>query len=114
MNESILNSVKDFLDIPVEEDETHFDAQLMVHINTFLRRLNQLGVGVENFSITSAEQTWGDFLTNEAKYKQAKEYVFLRTKMLFDPPSSGTAAKSYEEVSRELETLMYWDADNEL
>ena len=114
MNESILDSVKDFLDIPVEESETYFDAQLIIHINTFLRRLNQIGVGVENFSITSNAQKWSDFLLNEDKYKQAKEYVFLRTKQIFDPPTNSSASKAYDDVIKELETLMYWDADNEL
>lgn len=108
--ESILKSIKKLLLIP--DDYTAFDADLVIHINTFLSRLNQIGVGVPNFAITDAAATWSDFLTDETKYQQAKSYVYLRVRAIFDPPTNGTTAKAFEDNARELEWLLYVDADS--
>lgn len=108
--ESILTSIKKLLGIPADYDA--FDADLIIHINTFLTRLYQLGVGVENFTLIGAEQTWHDFLVDTSKYQQAKSYVYLRVRAIFDPPSNGTTAKAFEDNARELEWLLYVDADN--
>ena len=108
--ESILKSIKKLLLIP--DDYTAFDADLIIHINTFLSRLNQIGVGVSGFSIADASATWADFLTDESKYQQAKSYVYLRVRAIFDPPTNGTTAKAFEDNARELEWLLYVDADD--
>ena len=110
MNESILTSIKKLLGIA--EDYEHFDADLIIHINTFLTRLYQVGVGTKNFAIYDKTATWADFLgEDEVKFQQAKSYVYIRTKMLFDPPQSGAANEAFKEAMRELEWLLYVDAD---
>ena len=66
-----------------------------------------------NFYITDKTQTWDQFLPNEdeARFVQAKSYVYLRVRLLFDPPQNSTAVKSIEENIREYEWLLYVDAD---
>lgn len=110
VNESILTSIKKLLGIA--EDYEHFDADLIIHINTFLTRLYQVGVGTKNFAIYDKTATWADFLgEDEIKFQQAKSYVYIRTKLLFDPPQSGAANEAFKEAMRELEWLLYVDAD---
>lgn len=108
--ESILTSIKKLLGIA--EEDTSFDADIIIHINTFLTRLYQLGVGKPNFSILGSDEVWEDFLTDTSKYQQAKTYVYLRVRMIFDPPSNGTTAKAFEDNARELEWLLNVDAWN--
>lgn len=114
MNESILTSIKKLLGIA--EEYEHFDLDLIIHINTFLTRLYQVGVGAKNFAIHDKTATWKDFLGegNVEKFQQAKEYVYIRTKMIFDPPQSGAANEAFKEAMRELEWLLMVDADPKL
>lgn len=109
MNESILTSIKKLLGIPEEYEA--FDQDLIIHINTMLTRLYQVGVGVPNFSIVDKSATWDQFLIDESKYQQAKTYVYLRVRLLFDPPQSGSANEAIKEMMRELEWLLFVDAD---
>lgn len=112
MNESILTSIKKLLGIPEEYEA--FDQDLIIHINTMLTRLYQVGVGVPNFSINDKSAKWEDFLVDESKYQQAKTYVYIRVRLLFDPPQSGAANEAFKETLRELEWLLFVDADNAL
>lgn len=109
MNESILTSIKKLLGIPEEYEA--FDQDLIIHINTMLTRLYQVGVGVPNFSIVDKSATWDQFLIDESKYQQAKTYVYVRVRLLFDPPQSGAANEAFKETLRELEWLLFVDAD---
>lgn len=109
MNESILTSIKKLLGIPEEYEA--FDQDLIIHINTMLTRLYQVGVGVPNFSIIDKSATWDQFLIDESKYQQAKTYVYIRVRLLFDPPQSGAANEAFKETLRELEWLLFVDAD---
>lgn len=109
MNESILTSIKKLLGIPEEYEA--FDQDLIIHINTMLTRLYQVGVGVPNFSIVDKSATWDQFLIDESKYQQAKTYVYIRVRLLFDPPQSGAANEAFKETLRELEWLLFVDAD---
>lgn len=109
MNESILTSIKKLLGIPEEYEA--FDQDLIIHINTMLTRLYQVGVGVQNFFITDKSATWDQFLIDESKFQQAKTYVYIRVRLLFDPPQSGAANEAFKETLRELEWLLFVDAD---
>ena len=111
MNESILTSTKKYL--LIDEAYEAFDQDIIMHINTVLRRLNQLNVGVQNFYITDKTATWDQFLPgeDEARYNQAKAYVYLRVRMLFDPPQSSSVMKAMEDNMREYEYMLYLEAD---
>ena len=90
--ESILNSIKKMIG-GAAEGYDHFDTDIIIHINTTLNILNQLGVGKQGFYITDATQTWGDFC-DDVDLNMLKTYVYLRVRLLFDPPQSGGSLTS--------------------
>lgn len=105
MNESILNSVKLNLGIPVEYQ--HFDQQIVLHLNSVLAILPQLGICTQNgFVVQDESYTWGELLGDLAKpvlYMYVKTYVCLRVRLLFDPPTSSAAIDAIERQLREFE-----------
>ena len=108
--DSILTSVKKLLGI--EEDYTHFDADIIMHINTVFMILNQLGVGPdEGFSITDKTSVWNDYIVNLQNFEAVKSYMFLKVKMLFDPPTGSAVTESYNRTISELESRLSMAAD---
>lgn len=105
MDESILASVKLSLGIPIEY--TAFDVQILLHLNTVLAILPQLGVGPKNGMVVKDEYaSWGELLGNTRNpnlYSYVKSYVCLRVRLLFDPPSSSGTIDAMERQMRELE-----------
>ena len=88
--ESILTSIKKMLGIPEEYD--HFDPDLIMHINSVLSILTQIGVGPsEGFRIEDDLATWEDFLGDDTNYEAVKSYVHLRVKLLFDTSTLSSA-----------------------
>ena len=109
MLDSILTSIKKML--MIDESYEHYDPDIIIHINTFLTRLCQVGIGQPGFYITDKTATWEDFLVDVPRFQQAKTYVYLRVRLLFDPPQSGAAVDAMEKNLRELEWLLFVDAD---
>ena len=101
--ESILTSIKKMLGIPEEYD--HFDPDLIMHINSVLSILTQIGVGPsEGFRIEDDLATWGDFLNDDTDYEAVKSYVHLRVKLLFDTSTLSSAViESMNRMISELE-----------
>lgn len=101
--ESILTSIKQLLG-PSAED-THFNPDIIMHINTVLSDLNQLGVGPnEGFVIEDASAEWTDFVPEAslARLSNIKSYVYLRVRLLFDPPINSAVIES---INRQIEKL---------
>lgn len=99
---SILDTIKTMLGIPLEED--HFNSELIVDINMALATLIDLGFGPqEGFSITGPDEAWDDFSEDEEKINLAKSYVHLKTKLLFDPPSSSFVLEAFKQNIAEYE-----------
>jgi len=102
--ESILTSIKKLLG-PSAEDE-HFDPDIIMHINTVLMDLQQLGVGpAEGFVITDDEDRWSDFVPEAslARLEGIKSYVYLRVRLLFDPPINSAVIESINKQIDRLE-----------
>ena len=101
--ESILTSIKKMLGIPEEYD--HFDPDLIMHINSVLSILTQIGVGPsEGFRIEDDLATWEDFLDDDTDYEAVKSYVHLRVKLLFDTSTLSSAViESMNRMIGELE-----------
>lgn len=99
---SILTSIKKMLGI--EESYTHFDNELIVFINSVLGILFQLRVGPKDapFTIIDKHQTWDEFMEDD-QIETVKSYVFMKVKLLFDPPSSSVVLSSYEKLTQEFE-----------
>lgn len=102
MSDSILLSVKKTLGL--EEDYTAFDQDVMMHINSVFSTLNQLGVGpVDGFMIDDATSNWADFLGGDLNLNNVKTYIYLRVRLLFDPPTMAYLVTSLAEQVKELE-----------
>jgi hypothetical protein len=102
MTESILDSVKHVLNLA--EDYTPFDQGIIMHINSVLSTLNQLGIGPDGgFMIDDKEAVWSDFLEGNLLLNNVKTYMYLRVRMLFDPPTIGYLVTSMEKQIEQLE-----------
>lgn len=99
MDESILTSIKKLLGI--SKEYTHFDADILMHINTVLFTLNQLGL--PSYSIQDATAKWSDYLTSSTQLDSVKSYIYLKTRLLFDPPASSAALESMKALVSEYE-----------
>jgi len=100
--DSILTSIKKLLG--PEEDDTHFDPDIVMHINTVLMSLNQIGVGPETgFSISDKTKTWSDYLGTDINFEAVKSYIYLKVRLIFDPPSSTPLIEAIERQINELE-----------
>lgn len=102
METSILNTVKRMLGLDVEDDT--FDLDVMVLINSAFMSLQQIGVGPsEGFSISSAEDSWLDFASEDELYQGVPEYIYLKVRTVFDPPTSSSVAEAMKKNIDELE-----------
>ena len=96
MEESILQSTKKVLGIHPDDDS--FDLDVMTHINSAFSILHQLGVGpVDGFFIEDEGPTWTDFVNEPLPImNEVKTCVYLRVRMLFDPPTTSFLINSME------------------
>ena len=102
VSESILTSIKKMLG--PEEEYEHFDADIIIHINSALMVLTQLGVGpAKGFFITNKEAVWTDFIPDINRIEGVKTYVYVKVKLVFDPPQSAAAIESTNKMISELE-----------
>lgn len=101
MPTSILTSIKKLLGITAEY--TDFDADIIMHINSVFSILKQLGVGPkEGFSITGDSETWTDFLPGQ-NIDMVKSYIYLKVRLMFDPPINSSLIESINRQIAELE-----------
>ena len=100
--DSILTSIKNLLGII--EECTDFDQIIIMHINSVFSILNQLGVGpAAGFKIEDDSAVWSDFIGNDPRLSDVKSFVYLKVRMLFDPPLSSAVAESMNRLASELE-----------
>ena len=98
--QSILLSVKKLLGPSAVQ--TAFDEDIITHINSVFLILEQLGVGAEGFMIFDDSAVWSDFV-EEDKFSAVRSYVYLKTRLMFDPPQSSSAIEVIKELVKELE-----------
>lgn len=101
MNDSILNSVK--LQLGILPEYTVFDQQLILAINTAFSILHQLGVGPKDgYAIEDESNRWDQVVTKQS-LNMVKSYVFLKVKLLFDPPATSFVLDAYNKQLAEME-----------
>ena len=106
VEDSILLSIKKLLGMdPIEF--TQYDTDLIIHINTIIEFLNQLGVDIpEGFKINDANALWSDYL-NKPEYNDIKDsiknYIYLRVRLVFDPSTNSSLLNSINDTIKELE-----------
>lgn len=108
--ESILASVKKVLGI--DEIHTAFDEDIILHINSVFAILQQMGVGPENgFSISDDSAIWADYIQDVNQLNFVKSYIYLKVRLLFDPPVSSGAVESMNKLISELEWRLFVATD---
>ena len=108
--ESILVYVKRLLGI--QSDYNHFDPDIVYGINAAFAVLTQLGVGPKDgFAISDDSAAWNDFLADTMQIALVKEYICLKTRLLFDPPSSNALLEAYNKTAAEYEWRLYVASD---
>lgn len=111
--DSILISVKKMLGITA--DYTHFDDDIIMHINSVFMILHQLGLGPEEgFMIESDRETWDEFIKDEFTIESVKSYMYLKVGLLFDPPTSSNVMEAKNRLANELEWRLNIAVDNKL
>ena len=109
--ESILTSIKKLLGIP--EDYEHYDSDIIMHINSVFMILNQLGVGPSNgFSITDKTAVWSNFISDNDNLEAVKSYVYMKVRLLFDPPLSSAVMECMNRMIGELEWRLNSEAES--
>ena len=102
MQESVLTSVKKLLGI--EEDYTHFDQDIIIHINTAFATLHDLGIGPDEcFEIIDDKTTWNEFTDGSKELNPVKSYVYMKVKLVFDPPLSSAVMEAMKQSVAETE-----------
>lgn len=102
MTDSILNSTKKLLGL--DAAYTVFDVDIIMHINSVFGTLSQLGIGPANgFAISDASTTWTAYLGADRRFNSVKTYMFLKVRLLFDPPATSFAITAFKEEIKELE-----------
>lgn len=110
--DSILVSIKKLLGIAA--DYTHFDPDIIMHINSAFSVLTQLGVGPpEGFRIEDDVKTWNDFISDTIRLDAVKSYVYLKVSLMFDPPTSSAVLSAKERQISELEWRLNVAAEQE-
>lgn len=99
---SILDSTKKILGI--DADYKAFDLDIQTHINSVFFTLNDLGIGPEEgYEITGSSDTWTEYLGADKNLNAIKTYVYLRVRLLFDPPETSYAREAMRKQYEELE-----------
>lgn len=102
MEDSILKSTKKILGIDPTYDA--FDLDIITHINTVFVDLNQLGIGpAAGFMIADDTATWSEYFVTDTNLNAVKTYVYLRVRLLFDPPATSYHIAAIKEQVKELE-----------
>ena len=105
--DSILLTIKK--GIGIDPSYEAFDPDIIMHINSVLFILTQEGIGPkEGFNITGQDENWEDFLgESNTKLSAVQSYITLKTRLLFDPPQSGTLNEQITKLISELEWRLY-------
>lgn len=110
---SIMLSTKK--NVGIAEHDDSFDLDLIMNINTALAFAHQLGVGPElGFEINGPEETWLEFLGSESPLlNPVKTYIWLRVRMMFDPPQTSYHIKAANDLLREHEARIIMQREGE-
>ena len=111
MDDSILVTIKKLLGIA--KNDKSFDTDIIIHINSILMVLAQEGVIREGFLITDDSEVWMDCLIDQTNLEAVKTLIYLRVRLLFDPPSNSFVINSMNEQIKEFEWRLYTWKDNE-
>lgn len=93
------------------EGNDAFDTDLLTHINSTFSVLTQIGVGPSSGFLVTADSKWSDFLGDEIKLEMVKSYVYLKAKLIFDPPQNSSVAQAMKQQADEFEWRVSVEVD---
>lgn len=107
---SILIKIKQALGI--QADETSFDTDVLMHINTAIMSLAQMGLkNAEGFMVTDSSAVWEDLSDNKTVIGACQTYIYIKTKLVFDPPNHSFVITALQESLRENEWRLSIELD---
>lgn len=106
LTDSILTTIRGMLG--PSDDYEHFDTDIIVHINTALMSLNQMGVGpAKGLIVTGTTETWAQLVPESATVltmEGVKSYIYFKVKLGFDSNSlPSSVIESFKSQITELE-----------
>ena len=111
MDDSILDTIKKMLGL--DTNYTPFDQDIIVLINGAFMTLHQLGIGPEDgFSISDYSTRWSDYLINYTNIRAVQEYIYMKVRMIFDPPGNSFVMDALKQQCQELEWRMNVQAES--
>jgi len=107
---SILDSIKKLLGI--EPNDICFDDEIIININSVFTILAQLGVGpATGFTISDSSSVWSDFIGERIDLELIKTYVYMRVRLMFDPPQNSFLVDSIKKQCEEFEWRLNVQSD---
>lgn len=106
---SILTSIKKL--VGITEEYEAFDTDVIMHINMAIAILEQIGVGKPGFRVTDDTQMWNDYIGDDPKLELVKDYIYLKVRLIFDPPVSTSAVEAINRQISEFEARLYYVGD---
>lgn len=110
--DNILQTVKE--GIGISNTDTTFDGPILVHINSVMMILNQLGVGPTTvFTLSDGTELWSEFLTagDDDLYALVKSYTVLKVQAMFDPPTSGVVTTAHNNLIESMESRLVYQEE---
>lgn len=102
MSSSILKDTK--LALGLDAEYAPFDHDVMLHLNSVLSDLHQLGIGPpDGLSVSGVETQWTALMQDDPRLNNVKSYIYLRVRMLFDPPTLGYLITAMEKLIEKTE-----------
>lgn len=109
--DSILTSIKKLIGYGAEI--TSFDDDIIMHINSVFADLTQVGVGPsDGFFISDANKTWRDYIDDDPTLANVKQYIYLKVKLVFDPPTNSSVLAAMERTIDKLEWRLNVNVEN--
>lgn len=100
--DSILNSIK--IQLGIHPEDLGFDNEIVLLINQAFSTLHQLGLGpVGGFFIVDSSALWNDYNIDDIVLQWSKAYIYLKVKLIFDPPQNASYLNSIKEMINEYE-----------
>ena len=112
MNESILDTIKTMIG-GFDSEDTSFDTDLIIHINSVLMVIMQEWYGMDHATVIDKTTTWESLLGSDTDYEGVKTLVYLKVRMLFDPPTNSSLIEAMNEQIKDLEWRLYLWKDND-
>lgn len=111
MNEKVLDTVRKM--IGFDKSYTHFDLDLLININSFFSILHDLGVGPDEGFLVTADTRWTEYNINPGYLAMVQQYIYLKTKLVFDRPETSYAIDSMTNLSEEIAWRLKVERDRE-